>query len=132
MTTQVRGEFEVKMSPQANDPALGDVPARFGLEKRFHGALAADSRGQMLAFRSAIDGSAGYVAMELVDGAREGRRGTFVLQHSGTMRRGQPHLALAVVPDSGSGGLTGLRGTMAIEIIDGKHLYRFDYVFDSE
>ena len=127
MTTQIRGEFEVKMSPQPNDPALGDVPGRFGLEKRFHGALDAASKGQMLAFRSAVEGSAGYVAMELVDGMLDGRRGTFVLQHSGTMTRGAPHLVLGVVPDSGTGELAGLRGTMGIEISAGKHWYVFDY-----
>jgi len=132
MTTHVRGEFDVKMRPQGSDPALGDVPARFGLDKRFHGALDATSKGQMLAFRSAVEGSAGYVAMELVDGMLEGRRGTFVLQHSGTMTRGAAHLALTVVPDSGTGELAGLQGAMGIEITGGKHYYVFDYSIEPD
>lgn len=127
MTTQIRGEFDVKLIPQPNDPALGDVPSRFALDKRFHGALDATSRGQMLAYRSAVDGSAGYVAMELVDGTLDGRRGSFVLQHSGTMTRGAASLVLGVVPDSGTGDLAGLRGTMGIEIAAGKHWYAFKY-----
>jgi len=32
-----------------------------------------------------------------------------------------------VVPDSGAGALAGLRGTLAIEIVDGRHRYTFDY-----
>jgi len=67
------------------------------------------------------------VAIERVSGALHGRTGTFVLQHSGTMTRGSPELTVSVVPDSGTGELTGLSGTMRI-IIEGKrHSYEFDY-----
>ena len=81
----------------------------------------------MLAMRTAVDGSAGYVAMELVKGKLDGRSGSFVLQHSGTMNRGAALLVPGVVPDSGSGELVGLLGKMEIIIIGGKHSYRFDY-----
>lgn len=127
MGTQIRGEFDVKMLPQAADAALGENIGRFGLDKRFHGDLAATSKGQMLAFRTAVEGSAGYVAMEHVDGVLQGRSGTFVLQHSGTMTRGAQHLVLSVVPDSATGELAGLAGSMGIEITGGKHYYTFDY-----
>jgi hypothetical protein len=43
------------------------------------------------------------------------------------MNRGQAQLTVSVVPDSGTGDLAGLAGTMAIDIVDGKHFYRFDY-----
>jgi hypothetical protein len=81
----------------------------------------------MLAFRSAVKGSAGYVAMERVRGLLNGRTGTFVLQHSGVMVRGEQGLKVTVVPDSGTGELTGLAGSMAIIITDGKHSYEFAY-----
>lgn len=123
----IRGEFDVKMLPQAADAALGEAIGRLGLDKRFHGALEATSKGQMLAFRSAVEGSAGYVAMEQVDGTLGGKAGTFVLQHSGTMTRGAQHLVLTVVPDSGTGELAGLAGSMGIEISGGKHYYTFEY-----
>ena len=126
-TNTIRGEFDVKMLPQAADPALGEAIGRFGLDKRFHGALDGPSKGQMLAFRSAVEGSAGYVAMEQVDGTLDGKAGTFVLQHSGTMDRGAQSLVLTVVPDSGTGALEGLSGTMKIEITGGKHYYVFEY-----
>jgi len=81
----------------------------------------------MLGFRSAVEGSAGYVAMEKVSGTLRGRSGTFVLQHIGTMRRGAPDLTVTVVPDSGTGELVGISGRLNIIIADGKHAYDFEY-----
>lgn len=127
MSQIAEGPFDVKMVPQSADPAGGESIARMLLDKRFHGALDATSKGQMLAMRTAVEGSAGYVAMEVVTGKLDGRQGSFVLQHSGTMNRGAPTLILTVVPDSGTGELAGLSGNMAIDIAAGKHSYRFDY-----
>ena len=128
MTTHASGPFDVKLLPQPVEDATGGAAiGRMALDKRFHGDLDATSKGQMLAHRSGVAGSAGYVAMEVVSGALHGRSGTFVLQHSGTMTRGDAQLALAVVPDSGTGQLTGLAGKMAIIITDGNHAYAFDY-----
>jgi Protein of unknown function (DUF3224) len=126
--TRATGPFEVKLTPQPADgegggPALG----RMTLDKRFHGDLEAASKGQMLAVRTAVEGSAGYVALEIVDGSLHGRRGTFVLQHSSTMTRGEPRQSVTVVPDSGTGELVGLEGRMVIHITEGQHSYDFDY-----
>lgn len=128
MTMHASGPFDVKLLPQPEEDATGGAAiGRMALDKRFHGDLDATGKGQMLAHRSGVAGSAGYVAMEVVSGALHGRNGTFVLQHSGTMTRGDAQLALAVVPDSGTGQLTGLAGKMAIIIADGNHAYTFDY-----
>jgi hypothetical protein len=43
------------------------------------------------------------------------------------MDRGATSLTLTVVPDSGTGELEGLAGRMAIDIVDGQHVYTFDY-----
>jgi hypothetical protein len=67
------------------------------------------------------------VAIERITGTLNGKRGTFVLQHNGIMTRGTPQLSCTVVPDSGTAELTGLSGTLAINIVDGKHLYEFNY-----
>jgi hypothetical protein len=100
---------------------------RIGLDKQFHGDLEATSKGQMLTTMSGVKGSAGYVAMERVSGALHGRKGTFALQHTGTMNRGAPSLTISVVPDSGTEELSGLTGTMEIQITEGKHSYDFAY-----
>ena len=82
----------------------------------------------MLSAGTATKGSAGYVAIERVSGTLGGKRGSFVLQHSGTMNRGAQELTISVVPDSGSGELAGLSGTMKIIIgPGGKHEYEFEY-----
>ena len=122
------GTFDVKLAPQPladgqADPLLG----RMTIDKQFHGALEATSKGEMLSARTATENSAGYVAIERVTGTLAGKKGTFVLQHSGTMTRGAQHLEITVVPDSGTGELAGLTGTMAIRIDGGKHFYELVY-----
>ena len=120
------GTFDVKLVPQADenaDPSLG----RMSIAKQFHGDLEGGSKGQMLTAMSEVKGSAGYVAIEKVTGTLSGRKGTFALQHSGTMTRGAPGLTITVVPDSGTDQLTGLAGKMTIRIEDGKHFYELEY-----
>ena len=127
MTTRASGTFEVRLSPQVDGEAGGACVGRMLIDKRFAGDLEATSRGQMLAVRTPTEGSAGYVAMELVTGNLGGREGSFVLQHTGTMERGAQSLSVTVVPDSGTGGLEGLAGSMEIVIAGGGHSYHFDY-----
>jgi hypothetical protein len=128
MTRQATGPFEVKLNPESpSTPAAAAGLGRMSLDKQFHGDLDASSQGEMLAWRSSVEGSAGYVAMERVTGRLHGRSGSFVLQHSSTMRRGTPSQSITVVPDSGTDELTGLDGRMTIVIEGGQHSYRFDY-----
>ena len=103
------------------------MPGRMSIDKQFHGDLEGTSAGEMLSAGTVTKGSAGYVAIERVGGTLAGREGTFVLQHSATMNRGVPSLSITVVPDSGTGDLAGLAGTMMIIIEDGKHSYEFEY-----
>jgi hypothetical protein len=126
--SHARGTFEVKLAPQPKDDyADGATLARLTIDKQFRGDLTGTSKGQMLSAGTPVKGSAGYVAIEQVTGTLAGRSGTFVFQHSGTMNRGAATLVLTVVPDSGTGELTGLTGSMAIDIANGKHSYDFQY-----
>ena len=119
------GTFDVKIVPQpADDPAAGPF-SRLFLDKQFHGELDGASTGQMMAAGTAVEGSAAYVALELVTGTLAGRRGSFILQHAGTMRKGAPTMIVTVVPDSGTEQLAGLTGTMTIVVEGGKHFYNF-------
>jgi hypothetical protein len=121
------GPFSVRLVPQPAEPDVDAGIGRMTLDKAFQGDLDATSKGTMLAAMTDVKGSAGYVAMERVTGSLHGRRGSFVLQHSGTMNRGAQSLLITVVPDSGTDGLAGLSGTMRITIVDGKHSYHFEY-----
>lgn len=127
MSSQASGTFEVKVTPQAGDAAVDGDIGKMSLDKQFHGDLEATSKGLMLAAMSSVPGSGGYVAMERVTGTLQGRNGSFVLQHSGTMTKGAPQMTVTVVPDSGAGQLVGLAGAMIIKIAGGKHFYELDY-----
>ena len=128
----ISGKFEAKLAPvdthaqSANGNALG----RMTLNKSYEGELSAESTGEMLSAMTGTEGSAGYVAIEHVEGTLAGKQGSFVLQHFGIMDRGADRLVLEVVPDSGTGELTGLSGTMSIDITDGQHFYNFDFNFE--
>lgn len=96
MQGEARGTFEVTLLPiGGNDGPIGVL----SIDKIFHGDLQGSSVGQMLAFRTPVEGSAGYV----------------------------PELSVVVVPDSGSDGLQGLAGTLEISITQGRHDYRLLY-----
>ncbi|HEX6039405.1 DUF3224 domain-containing protein [Longimicrobium sp.] len=123
VTTRAAGPFEVRMAPLATDAPVG----RMSLDKTYHGDLEGTAQGEFLAAMTPVEGSAGYVAIERVTGTLAGRSGTFMLQHSGTMARGAQSLSITVVPDSGTGELTGLTGTMRIIMDGGKHTYELDY-----
>jgi Protein of unknown function (DUF3224) len=128
MSERATGTFEVSIQWQPpHDAAAGISLTRATLDKHFHGDLEGSSRGEMLSAVTGVPGSAGYVAIERVTGILGGREGSFVLQHSGTVTRGDSGLVITVVPDSGSGALAGISGQMKIDIVDGKHLFTFDY-----
>ncbi len=122
------GSFEVALQPLPNtevteNPQFG----RMLLTKKFSGDLTGTARGQMLTGLTTVKGSAGYVAIDHVTGELDGLQGSFVLQHSGSMNRGAQSLSIMVVPDTGTGELAGLSGTLSISIVDGKHFYDFIY-----
>ena len=133
MTRTATGSFEVKLAPQPIEAQPeGSTLARMSIDKTISGDLQATTQGQMLSAMGSVKGSAGYVAMERVEGTLHGKRGSFVLMHRGVMDRGTPKLSVSVVPDSGSGELEGLSGDFDIIIEDGKHLYAFVYSLPGE
>jgi hypothetical protein len=125
---QAIGTFDVVMELLPVENVSDDAMIqRRSLDKTFHGALDATSKGQMLSIGTATPGSAVYVAVERVEASLAGKAGTFSLHHTGIMNRGAPTLTITVVPDSGTGELTGITGTMKIDIKDKQHYYVFDY-----
>jgi hypothetical protein len=125
---EVKGSFEVQSSPLEADEvtqALGAMRMKF--EKRFTGPLTATSFMSMLGVMDRQTGSAAYVALEKVDGELDGKKGSFLFQHSSTMDRGRPRQSILVVPDSGTAELAGLKGELIVDIVDGRHFYTFSY-----
>ena len=129
MTKQATGTFEVQLTPEAD--ASGEaVVGRMSIDKQFQGDINGTSKGLMVMAGTAVQGSAGYVALEKVSASIDGKSGTFYLQHHGIMNRGEGKLLGVVMPDSGTDGLTGRTGTMAIKMEEGKHFYDFEYTID--
>ncbi|MES1196616.1 MAG: DUF3224 domain-containing protein [Steroidobacter sp.] len=123
-----KGTFEVTITPQPYHEGVGDAAVgRMAIAKVFSGEMTGTGIGQMLAFRSSVQGSAGYVAMEKVQGTLNGRNGSFIMQHNGSMNRGEPQLSIKIVADSGADQLTGIAGEMLLNIEQGKHFYEFRY-----
>jgi len=123
---QAKGSFEVKLTPE-DDKSGEAIVGRMSIEKRFQGDIEGTSKGLMVMAGTAVQGSAGYVALEKITGSVAGLSGTFYLQHSGLMNRGVGELTILVVPDSGTDELTGLWGSLDIKIEGGKHFYEFEY-----
>lgn len=128
MISRAIGAFEVKVNPL--EPFNKDEGAKLGrlsIEKTFKGNLEGIGKGEMLTGGDPKTGSAGYVAMEQVTATLHGKKGAFLLQHNGSMNRGEHELTINVVPDSGTGELTGLTGALTIKIESGKHFYEFEF-----
>ena len=121
---EVSGSLEVRITPEdTGDDQMGMML----LDKTYHGDLQATGTGRMLTGMTAVKGSAGYVAIERLDGTLEGAKGTFLVQHSGISKGDEKTLLIQVIPDSGTDALLGIDGTMEINIDDGKHSYCFKY-----
>ncbi len=128
MSHHATGTFDPIIKPVPPDFPAAPLLGRMTIDKTFHGGIEATSVGQMLTAMTDVKGSAGYVAVEFVTGKVEGRSGSFSLVHRGIMDHGKPELSVTVVPDSGTGELSGLTGSLTIDIAaDGKHSYTFDY-----
>jgi hypothetical protein len=121
------GTFDVTITPAAQTGADGITLGRLVVDKVFAGPLAATSRGEMLTATGTVPDSAAYVLIEQVRGTLGGKAGSFALAHIGIMNRGAPDLRVVIVPDSGTGALAGITGTLVIRIEGGKHFYELDY-----
>jgi hypothetical protein len=128
MVYTAKGTFKVKLLPLAADAHGPEIPiGRMSIDKQFEGDMVGTSQGQMLMMRTAVEGSAAYVAIEVVTATLNGDHGTFALHHKGTMDRGVGKMSVTVVPDSGTDELQGIAGDFVISIVAGVHDYVFTY-----
>jgi hypothetical protein len=123
MSQTAHGTFEVTITPQDPDGGIG----RFALTKTWQGDLSGTGHGLMLSAGDPAQGAAGYVALEVVDGALHGRSGSLAFQQLGVMRDGDQELRYDVVPGSGTGDLAGLTGSLALTIDEAGHSYALTY-----
>lgn len=129
--TTTTGRFDLpRWDEEVYDDAEGAKLVRVSSAKVFEGGITGTSEVQILqAF--AQHGSAAYVAIERVVAEVDGCKGTFVLQHAAAGSASGGFMNVTVVPDSGTGDLASLRGSLTIAKSDaGEHTYAFDYELD--
>jgi len=120
------GTFTVKPRAEAPAPGVPEI-GRMLLDKVWSGDLTGQSVVEMLTFMTPVDGSAVYVAIEVVQATLGGKRGNFAFHHAGVSERGEQSLTYKVVPDSGSAELAGLSGELRLERAGGVHHYTLSY-----
>ena len=99
-----------KYEPAAYDePAEGPALTRIHVQESFSGDISGEGVVEFLQAARA-DGSASFVGIERVTGTVGGRTGTFLLQDAGTVQDNSVSGDWFVIPGSGTGELTGLRG----------------------
>ena len=125
MGHHARGTFTVNVQPLTPAPAEG--VSRFSIDKQIHGDLEATSKGEMFSAGDPKHGAAGYVAIEVVTGTLNGKRGSFALEHMATMDESGRKISVVVVPGSGTGDLKGISGTFDIQIANGQHSYDLEH-----
>ncbi len=119
------GTFEIERPPglPEGDGAL----ARHDFTKKFTGSIEGTGVGLMISVGDPASGAAGYVAMEVITGQLDGRRGSFALQQYGTMSADGQRLEYEVVHGSGKGELEGIVGRLDLSVVDGIHHYALEY-----
>lgn len=132
-TGRVSGTFDITVTPAAPPIHEGRTAmARMLLDKQYSGELLATGKGEMLTARTDTKGSAAYVAMERVTGTLSGRKGSFVVHHTGSMSGGATELTVSIVPDSGTEELAGISGHMSLKQVERQHYYELDYVLPAK
>jgi hypothetical protein len=124
---EVHSWSPVPVSEVAGEPSV----VRISVEESFSGDITGDGVAEMLQVLRA-DGSASFVAVERVTGTLGSRSGSFILQDRGTLdTEGQVEGEWFVVEGSGTGELTGLRGTGGFSAKLGEHANaHLDYTFE--
>ena len=125
----VQGSFDItRWDDQTYLDADGIKLGTVDVAKTFQGGLEGASTARLLTAGGPVPTSAAYVAIERFVGSVDGLEGSFVLQHSAVMSGGGGDMSVRIVPDSGTGKLTGISGTLRIDRhADGTHSYQLEY-----
>tara|TARA_B100000902_G_C27227875_1_gene873181 strand:+ start:586 stop:981 length:396 start_codon:yes stop_codon:yes gene_type:complete len=125
MEIKVTGTFHVDLIPETItiDHTTSLEAGRMIIDKTFDGALEGQSNGEMISILNASKSAGGYVAAEIFEGTLEGIPGSFAMQHYGKFDISGQSLTLEIIPGSGEGELSNIRGYMDIRVEDGVHYY---------
>ncbi len=115
MTTQAKAIFsmqswdEKSWDGQPYDQVQGAKLTRAEVAYTYEGELTGESTLQYLMFYRA-DGTGLSIGLERIEGKLGDRSGSFLIQHNGTFAEKGVEGTFVIVPDSGTGDLSGLHG----------------------
>ena len=133
MTSQPNVTFSLKAwDEKPYNPVPGELKmTRSSVAYTYQGDIEGESSlDYLMVYRA--DDSGNFVGLERVIGRVGGRSGSFVLQHSGTFNTSDVSGTFFVVPRSGTGELTNLRGAGKIELSGHAERYPMIFEFDFE
>jgi hypothetical protein len=132
MSTHAKGTFEIKNWDEHpyNEVEGAAKVTRASVEQAFQGEIEGEGHAEyLMAYRE--DKTATYVGLQRVVGKLGGRSGAFVLQLDGAYDGKKAHGSWSVVPGSGTGELSGLKGKGGFEAPPGMTAQvTLDYDFD--
>jgi Protein of unknown function (DUF3224) len=131
MSTTATASFQIDNWDEQEifETADGPKVTRAEVTKSFSGGLEGEGTVEWLMGYDE-NGTATFVGLERVVGTLDGKRGSFVIQHSGSFDGKTAKAELTIVPGSGSGELSGLKGGGTFEAgmgEDGERRVTLDY-----
>jgi Protein of unknown function (DUF3224) len=131
MSTTATASFQIDNWDEQEifETADGPKVTRAEVTKSFSGGLEGEGTVEWLMGYDE-NGTATFVGLERVVGTLDGKRGSFVIKHSGSFDGKTAKAELTIVPGSGSGELSGLKGGGTFEAgmgEDGERRVTLDY-----
>ena len=125
--TFVNETYDAETYDDRDGTALGKIH----ITRRFDGDLEGEATAELLTAMTET-GTAVYVALDRITGRLDGRSGSFVLHHRGTVSAEGAVTDGAIVPGSGTAELRGLRGEGTITVDEeGTHRLTLEYELDA-
>ena len=132
MHTIASATFDIdSWDEQPWEDGLGARLTRARVTKTYHGEIEGTSVGELLMAYAEDTASRAYVGFERITGRVGERIGSFVLHHTATASGAGHAVSWSIVPDTGTGGLEGIRGEAQIVVLPkGGHSITLDYDLD--
>ncbi len=132
MKKSANARFAIKSWDEKAYSEGPDLPrlTRASVTKTFTGDIEGEGQVEyLMMYRS--DGSATFLGLERFVGRIGDKAGTFVLQRTGVFEGGQAKESYSVIPGSGTGELSGIRGDGSSAVGHGtEHPFMLNYELD--
>ncbi|MET9881936.1 DUF3224 domain-containing protein [Streptomyces sp. NPDC006430] len=131
MSTRTTGRFTFAEWEEHPIGSAGSTPrlARSTVVNSFAGGIAAEATSAGYTFTYTGEGVGSFTGMELLSGAVDGRKGTFVLEQRGAFDAAGTRCTFEVVPGSATGELAGLSGSGSFTYRSGAPSVAYEFTY---